>query len=776
MSLNIVRRSNHPQAPSPTLVLLSLVLLSLLLTGGAWAQASSTTVTVRVDSTVDLGAGLSPARELDYGSYRWLELPATDYDQLVARGVPHTLVEDAGQVRITRWAFDPLDGGEPVLDPAWTAVSSGARLRLVQLVAPTRDGWLRDLTASGAEVLQYYPHHTYLVWADDLQAAALEPLEFVRWQGVVHPAYKLGPQVAFEDAGFGAVVVFAVPAEGPQPTLDALAQEGALISHRSAQPDGALHQAVVALDGDPGALLRIAHLEEVLWVGRSSEGIQLEDEMSSQIVAGNHPGDVPVTGYFAHLAGLGFDGSGVIWQVADTGIDYDHPDLGSRIVGGFSVPGTTCNTPPGSDCAGGGHGTHVAGIVGGDATGAHTDGDNFLYGLGVAPGVSFFALNIFGSGIDLPSFSQQAVLGGAVGSNNSWTTGEGTAHGYQNSERTYDFMVRDGDFDTVQNEPHVVVFSAGNSGPGSMTLTAPKEAKNVIVTAGTQNYRTSSNIDAMYVFSSRGPAVDGRTVPTIAAPGQTIASSRNDLGGACASAIGGTDGLYAFCTGTSMAAPQTSGALALASEWWRSENVGDDFSPAMAKALLVVSAVPITSTPDVPNFDDGWGRIQATEMIAPTANRVYVDQQHTFEDSGETWMLETAVANPIAPLKISLAWTDAPGAIGANPALVNDLDLEVTVGGVTYLGNVFSAGASVAGGTADTINNLENVFLSGVSGPVTVTVRATNVVGDGIPDQGDLTDQDFALICHNCEDVLDAGIFGDGFESGDVSAWSSSVP
>ena len=41
------------------------------------------------------------------------------------------------------------------------------------------------------------------------------------------------------------------------------------------------------------------------------------------------------------------------------------------------------------------------------------------------------------------------MLGGAIGGNNSWTTGEGTAHGYQASERTHDIMVRDGNFDTA---------------------------------------------------------------------------------------------------------------------------------------------------------------------------------------------------------------------------------------------------------------------------------------------------------------------------------------
>ena len=46
----------------------------------------------------------------------------------------------------------------------------------------------------------------------------------------------------------------------------------------------------------------------------------LDDEMSDQIAAGNHPGGAPITGYAAHLATLGVDGTGVTWAISDTGV------------------------------------------------------------------------------------------------------------------------------------------------------------------------------------------------------------------------------------------------------------------------------------------------------------------------------------------------------------------------------------------------------------------------------------------------------------------------
>jgi subtilisin family serine protease len=108
---------------------------------------------------------------------------------------------------------------------------------------------------------------------------------------------------------------------------------------------------------------------------------------------------------------LGYTGAGVKVAVMDTGIDYDHPDLGGdgvarsdssvfptgRVIKGWDFVGDAYNADPTSpsynpnpspdprpdDCNG--HGTHVSGIVG--ANGSVT---------GVAPGVKFGAYRVFG--------------------------------------------------------------------------------------------------------------------------------------------------------------------------------------------------------------------------------------------------------------------------------------------------------------------------------------------------------------------------------------------
>src|SRR5439155_7862120 len=76
-----------------------------------------------------------------------------------------------------------------------------------------------------------------------------------------------------------------------------------------------------------------------------------------------------------------------------------------------------------------------------------------------------------------------------------------------------------------------------------------------------------------------------------------------------------------------------------------------------------------------------------------------------------------------------VAWTDVPGTPGAGTELVNDLDLTVTApDGTMYLGNNFADGASAPGGTPDSKNNMENVYISNPAvGVYTVTVTVVNV-------------------------------------------------
>ena len=109
-----------------------------------------------------------------------------------------------------------------------------------------------------------------------------------------------------------------------------------------------------------------------------------------------------------------------------------------------------------------------------------------------------------------------------------------------------------------------------------------------------------------------------------------------------------------------MAAPHVTGSLALITEWWRGFNAGANSSPAMAKALLVNGAEDM-GTADIPNGDEGWGRINLSNVIDTGISTFYLDQTTVFASTGNTWSANFIPANTSQPVKVTLAWSDAPG-------------------------------------------------------------------------------------------------------------------
>lgn len=98
-----------------------------------------------------------------------------------------------------------------------------------------------------------------------------------------------------------------------------------------------------------------------------------------------------MTGADTAQSQLGLTGRGVRVGVIDSGVDVDHPEFRGRIVAGYDFVGDAFNgsnapqpNPNPDDC--GGHGTHVAGIIG--AAGEKIKG--------VAPEVSLGAYRVFG--------------------------------------------------------------------------------------------------------------------------------------------------------------------------------------------------------------------------------------------------------------------------------------------------------------------------------------------------------------------------------------------
>ena len=172
-----------------------------------------------------------------------------------------------------------------------------------------------------------------------------------------------------------------------------------------------------------------------------------------------------------------------------------------------------------------------------------------------------------------------------------------------------------------------------------------------------------------------------------------------------------------------------------------------------------ISALDPTPMANVPNSDQGWGRVSFDNLFltAPASDRgprIVVDERLGFDTNGQEWTIRVAAVDTTRPLRITVSWTDAPGGAGANPALQNDLDLEVTetATGNVFRGNVFANGFSTTGGAFDTLNNTECVYIANPNGVYEVTVIAGTLRADARPPFAVATPwQDFALVLDNAE-------------------------
>ena len=665
------------------------------------------------------------------------------------------------ELRLLVLAFALVLAALPAAGPA-TAGSTDGRWVRVQFEHRITPADRTALGATGLDAIQYVHENGYVAFATSksIEDAAARLAHVSEVRGI-----EASEKLDFGLEGLQGLVLADVVTYGGRATslTGRLAMLGQLVDQYGLGAGRKMSSLIVRLPAT--SLARVARDPAVLWIGPAATGIYPEDEASVQIQAGNISAGKPTLGYESWIASTGIDGDGVIMSISDTGIDKSHPEHVGRVVQEIFYGAPQANDQ-------GGHGTHVAGIVGGrgatlPVTGRATDLDDFLIGMGVAPKVKFVNQAIIPGGSfvggtppqDFTSYAADAYRAGAIGWNASWNTGAANS-GYVARAASLDVATRDADADAPGNQPFIMVYSAGNAGPNPRTLTQPHEAKNIISVGSTQSSRTlQGNIDTMSSFSSRGPTRDGRIAPTISAPGQDILSSATSASPAasCAAPTGaGAEGFllgqakYAPCSGTSMAAPHVTGAVALIADWWRERHGGATPSPAMDKALLVNTATDM-GTADIPNGNEGWGRVNLGALFSPTAERVYIDQSVVLTGVGQSHGVNVVAADPSKPMKVTLAWTDPAGEPGANPALVNDLDLTVTApDGTTYLGNRFAGGQSVAGGPADRRNNLENVYLNqAASGVFSITVTAANLPGDGIPGDSILTDQDFALVISN---------------------------
>ena len=352
-------------------------------------------------------------------------------------------------------------------------------------------------------------------------------------------------------------------------------------------------------------------------------------------VAGSWNGSLPDFGWRTVGADqatsvFGMTGTGVGVAVIDSGMDNldDLKDANghSRIVYSQSfVPGDLSTSDEF------GHGDHVAGILGG--TGKDSTGSNSTYTVrGIAPGVNLINLKVLngqGQGSDSAVI---AAIATAIALKPVYNI---RVINLSLGRPVTDFCANDLLCQAVQaawQDGIVVVAAAGNGGrdntfgtQGYATITAPGNNASIITVGATNTMATLTETDdSIASYSSKGPTLfDHFVKPDLVAPGNQIFSLRTpgsyldsnySADAVPVSAYEKTNssasGAYFVLSGTSMAAPAVSGAVALLVEQ------NPSLAPDQVKAILMATANKLPAT--------------TYSITAPQTGQVFTEQNDIF--------------------------------------------------------------------------------------------------------------------------------------------------
>lgn len=275
-------------------------------------------------------------------------------------------------------------------------------------------------------------------------------------------------------------------------------------------------------------------------------------------------------------ANFGVDGSGVGVAIIDSGI-YPHRDFsradgtGSRIVAWQDL--VNGRTTPYDD---GGHGTHVAGIIGGNGRSSSGAGATRTF-RGIAPNCNLIGVKALDAGNTAPTSRIIGALEWCVDNRlayNIRVINLSVGHPVSESSATDPL---DRAVEVAVQAGSVVVCPAGNwGGYGYGTIAVPGNSP-AAITVGSLKHRgyKSRSAHLLCDFSSRGPTLNdhwlkpeivslGNRVVSLRAPGSTLdqAADGNRVA-TTAGGVGNDSSLYFTLSGTSMAAATVAGAAAL---------------------------------------------------------------------------------------------------------------------------------------------------------------------------------------------------------------------
>lgn len=588
---------------------------------------------------------------------------------------------------------------------------------LIQLDGPITPERREALANAGINLGEYMQVNAFMasVNPDALQRNGLAGLNFVRFATEYRPEFKIDPDIgrrpfqsperlAEQLAGRQSLTLTLHQGEALEPVLNSIAALPNSVVHFAEEIAGNLTVSISVSGAD---IDKLASLDAVQFIEAAVENTQRSNYGDRWILQSN------ITGVFPLYAN-GIRGEGQILGHVDGRINQTHCSFrDTNPIGPTHRKILNYNPTAGYDQ----HGTHTAGTaVGYDPASADTANVN---------GIATLSKLVHSL---IPSQTETGITTvlnlhygqGARVHTNSWGDDGTTA---------YTGQCRGIDAHVFSKEDSLVVFAVTNLS----ALKTPENAKNCFAVNRTNN---TPSQDTICGTTAAGPTNDGRRKPEIMAPGCNTTSSSGSGATAC-----GTASL----TGTSMACPAIAGVSLLVREYFAdgyyptgvaTPSNGFNPSAALVKSVLMNSAVDISGVAGFPSNQEGWGRALAdNSLFFPSDARKLlaydIRNPQGFTTGQQTDRTITVTAG--LPFKATLVWSEPAAAANANPAYVNNLNLEVVdSGGNLYLGNVLTAGVSTTGGTADIRNNVEMVILPTPSaGQYTVRVKAPAVNAGG---------------------------------------------
>ena len=360
-------------------------------------------------------------------------------------------------------------------------------------------------------------------------------------------------------------------------------------------------------------------------------------------------------------------GEGETVCVIDTGVDYNHSGFGGSGFGNKIIAGYDFYNNDSDPIDDQGHGTHVAGIV------ASADS---VY-KGVAPGTKIAAVKVCSSSGSCPDADVLAGIDWCMANKDTYnisilsiSLGGGQYTSYCDGET--DFAPYAAALNEAVAKNISIVAATGNSGAGNVA--GPACIQNATRVTATTKSDTLPSYASRHAFFSDIIAAPGSAITSLKKGGETVTMS-----------------------GTSMATPHVSGAIALMRQYWK-QAYGREPTPEELKQKMIATGMAVYDAATGKNYS----RLDIMAALQPVLHYDVIPQAAAIGNNTE---FNISISSDVDLTQAWLQWTYPNGSI-ENLSLVSQTPttFSLHLAGLSKGTHSYTINAMDAGGMKKTIS------------------------------------------------------------------------